>query len=188
MTDEELLVLYATGNAMGMEELYYRHKDGLYSYIDNRVRNPAVSDDVMQDVWSKLILETERIAAMIEDEALTFSLQPYLYRMARNKVVDHFRACGWLDELGDDEAYLVASTPAPERVVSEEELYECLARRMRPLRLTLHEAFWLTRDGRMTYQQAANTLNVATETVKDWVKQVLRAIRPCREEFEYDGR
>ena len=39
----------------------------------------------------------------------------------------------------------------------------------------------------MTYQQAALALGVAKETVKDWVKQVLKAIRPCREEYEYDG-
>ena len=58
---------------------------------------------------------------------------------------------------------------------------------MRPLGLKLHEAFWLTRDESMSYQQAAQALGVAKETVKDWVKQVLKAIRPCREEYEYDG-
>jgi RNA polymerase sigma-70 factor, ECF subfamily len=186
MTDEELLALYATGDVRGMEDLYHRHRAGLYSYIYNQARDRTVSDDIMQDVWSRLMLDIDRIVSMIADEALTFSLKAYLYRMARNRVIDHFRASGWLEELGDGETYLISSTPSPERVSSEAELYACLQRRMRPLRLELHDAFWLTRDGRMTYEQAATALNVATETVKDWVKQVLRAIRPCREEFEYD--
>ncbi len=186
MTDEELLALYATGRVRGMEDLYHRHRSGLYSYIYNQMKDRSISDDIMQDVWTRLILDTERIVSMIEDEALTFSLQAYLYRMARNRVIDHFRARGWLEELGKGESYLVSNTPPPENVLSEADLYACLERRMRPLRLELHNAFWLTRDGRMTYQQAATALNVATETVKDWVKQVLHTIRPCREEFDYD--
>lgn len=188
MTDEELLALYATGRVRGMEDLYHRHRAGLYSYIYNYLKDRATADDIMQDVWSRLIMDTERIVSIIEDDALTFSLQAYLYRMARNRVFDHFRAMRCLDELGDEGTYLISDTAPPGRVFIEEELYACLERRMRPLRIELHDAFWLTRDGRMTYQQAANALNVATETVKDWVKQVLRAIRPCREEFDYDGR
>jgi len=41
-------------------------------------------------------------------------------------------------------------------------------------------------DESMTYQQAALVLGVARETVKGWVKQVLKAILPCREVYEYD--
>lgn len=188
MTDEELLVIYSTGKVRGMEELYHRHKAALYSYIYNQVKERATADDVMQDVWSRLIMEAERIVSIIEDDALTFSLQAYLYRMARNRCIDYFRARGWLEDLGESGTYLVSDTRSPESVRSEAELYACVERRMQPLRLELHNAFWLTRDGRMSYQQAAATLDVATETVKDWVKQVLRAIRPCREEFEYDRR
>ena len=187
MTDEELLMLYATGRVRAMEDLYHRHRVGLYSYIYNQVRDRTVADDIMQDVWSLLILDTERIVSMIEDDALTFSLQSYLYRMARNRGIDHFRARGWLREMEGGETYLVSDTPPPESVLSEADLYACLERRMRDLRIELHDAFWLTRDGRMTYQQAASALDVATETVKDWVRQVLRAIRPCREEFDHHG-
>jgi DNA-directed RNA polymerase specialized sigma24 family protein len=36
----------------------------------------------------------------------------------------------------------------------------------------------------MTYAELAGELGVAMETVKDWVRQVMRAIRPCREDFD----
>jgi len=111
MTDEELLVLYATGIVRGREGLYHRHRSGLYSYIHNQVKDRSISDDIMQVVWSRLILDTERIVSMIDDAALTFSLQAYLYRMARNRVIDHFRVKGWLEELGEGESYLICNTP-----------------------------------------------------------------------------
>lgn len=187
MTDEELLQRYAMGHNEAMAELYLRLKRGMYSYIYNRIRDADLADDIMQDVWSRLILETERIVEFADDDVLQFSLRGYLYRMAGNRIIDHYRYSGRLETLGEDEDYLTAKDAPPMQVISDEELFGCLERRMRPLRLKLHEAFWLTRDESMSYQQAASALGVAKETVKDWVKQVLKAIRPCREEYEYDG-
>ena len=187
MTDEELLQLYAQGHSEGMTELYMRLKSGLYSYIYNRVQDAHLADDIMQDTWSKLIMETDRIVEFVDDDVLRFSLRPYLYRMAGNRIIDHYRVSGRLQELGDEESYLVSNMPGPDQSVADRDFAYCLERRMRPLRLKLHEAFWLTRDESMSYQQAAQALGVAKETVKDWVKQVLKAIRPCREEYEYDG-
>ena len=187
MTDEELLQHYAMGHSEGMTELYLRLKTSLYSYIYNRVKDANLADDIMQDVWSKLITETDRIVEFVDDDVLQFSLRPYLYRMAGNRVTDYYRASGRLQSLGDDENYLVSDMPDPTQSLVDREFAYCLERRMRPLRLKLHEAFWLTRDESMTYKQAALALGVATETVKDWVRQVLKAIRPCREEYEYDG-
>ena len=187
MTDEELLQHYAKGYSEGMTELYLRLKTGMYSYIYNRVRDSHIAEDIMQDVWSKLIMETERIAAFADDNALQFSLRPYLYRMAGNRIIDYYRASGRLEPLDDDEQYLKSPTAELSQTVADRQLFQCMENRMRPLRLSLHEAFWMTRDESMSYQQAALALGVAKETVKDWVKRVLKAIRPCREEYEHDG-
>jgi RNA polymerase sigma factor (sigma-70 family) len=185
MTEEELLQHYAKGHSEGMTELYLRLKTGMYSYVYNRVQDPHIADDIMQDVWSKLILEADRIVEFVDDDVLQFSLRAYLYRMAGNRIVDHYRSSGRLQALGDEEEYLVSGAPDLTQSLSNRELAYCVERRMRPLRMQLHEAFWLTRDEAMTYQQAALAMGVAKETVKDWVKQVLKAIRPCRERYGY---
>jgi RNA polymerase sigma factor (sigma-70 family) len=187
MTEEELLQHYAQGHSEGMTELYLRLKTGMYSYVYNRVQDPHLTEDIMQDVWSKLITEADRIAEFVDDDVLQFSLRAYLYRMAGNRIIDHYRSSNRLQELGGEEEYLVSGTPDLTQSLSDRELVYCMEQRMRHLRVKLHEAFWLTRDESMTYQQAALALGVAKETVKDWVKQVLKAIRPCREEYEYDG-
>ena len=145
---------------------------------------------VAQTLYDSLLVLQHRgqdSAGIVDDDVLRFSLRPYLYRMAGNRIIDHYRVSGRLQELGDEESYLVSNMPGPDQSVADRDFAYCLERRMRPLRLKLHEAFWLTRDESMSYQQAAQALGVAKETVKDWVKQVLKAIRPCREEYEYDG-
>jgi RNA polymerase sigma factor (sigma-70 family) len=187
VTDEELLQRYATGDGQALEELYLRLKADLYSYLFNQVRDRAVADDLMQDTWTKLILSTSHIDDMIADEAVDFGLRPYLYRMAKHLVVDHFRRQGWLVGLDEDEAYVDRGAPTPEGIMAVDDLFACMERRMLPLRHDHRDAFWLTRDGRLTYKEAATACGVATETIKDWVKKVLVAIRPCREEYEHDG-
>lgn len=186
MTDEELLQRYSRGEGPALEELYFRYKAPLYSYIENQVRDRSAADDIMQDTWIKLIWNASHIAEMIGDEAVSFQLKPYLYRMAKNLVIDHFRAQSWLVELGEEETYVERRVQPPEGAIAIDELHACLEKRMRPLRHDQRDAFWLTRDGRLTYQQAAGACGVATETVKDWVKAVLTAIRPCREEYDDD--
>lgn len=185
MTEEELLQHYAKGHSEGMTELYLRLKTGVYSYVYNRVQDPYLAEDITQDVWSKLIMETDRIVEFVADDVLQFSLRAYLYRMAGNRIVDHYRSSGRLQQLGDEQEYLVSGAPDLTQSLANRQLAYCMERKMRPLRMKLHDAFWLTRDESMTYQQAALALGVAKETVKDWVTQVLKAIRPCREEYDH---
>lgn len=57
----------------------------------------------------------------------------------------------------------------------------CLQDRLRKLNKTAVDAFWLTRDGRLTYEQAGRTLHISTETVRGYVKEAIRSIRDCKE-------
>ena len=66
----------------------------------------ALAEDIMQDVWSKLILQADRIVEFTHEGDLQFTLRAYLYRMAGNRIIDHFRSTRRLRELGDDEGIL----------------------------------------------------------------------------------
>jgi RNA polymerase sigma factor (sigma-70 family) len=184
MADEQLLLQYQTGDALAFTQLVEAHGDHLFSFVQNQVRNEALAADIIQDVWMRLILNSESICQRIRREEEAFQLKPYLYKMAANRVTDYWRRNQRLTPLDDGDALLDTDATPPLRMLSRDELLECVALRMGDITLRKQQAFWRTRDGRMTYDELANELGVAMETVKDWVKQVLRAIRPCREEFD----
>ena len=59
ISDEELLIAYRTGDALSYQELYYRHRTHLFSFIENQVRSASLAEDISQEVWFGLILKID---------------------------------------------------------------------------------------------------------------------------------
>ncbi len=55
MTDEMLVSLYATGNNRAFEVLLLRHKNKMYSYIFNLVRDRDLCEDIFQETFIRVI-------------------------------------------------------------------------------------------------------------------------------------
>jgi RNA polymerase sigma-70 factor (ECF subfamily) len=85
-TDEELVVLYATGKDEAFDVLLERYKDRLFSYILYHVRNTDVAEDIFQETFVKVIVT-------IRDGRYTESGKFYSWisRIAHNLVIDFFR-------------------------------------------------------------------------------------------------
>jgi len=66
------------------EVLYERHRGPLYRYILRLVGNPATANDLYQGSWEKIIKARGRY----KDSA---PFKAWMYRIAHNHVMDHFR-------------------------------------------------------------------------------------------------
>jgi RNA polymerase sigma factor (sigma-70 family) len=98
-SDEELMLAYGTGDAAAFDALYARHKGGVYRYLLRQCRQPGVAAELFQDVWMNLIRARASYAP-------TAKFTTWLYRLAHNRMVDHFRASGHLTLVSaDDEAH-----------------------------------------------------------------------------------
>ena len=56
LSDEALVSLYAQGKNEAFDELLYRYKDSLYTYIYGVVQNREVAEDIFQDTFTKVIV------------------------------------------------------------------------------------------------------------------------------------
>src|SRR5262245_38611356 len=83
-SDEELMLLYRDGDAGAFDALYARHKGGLYRYVLRQCRSTALAEELIQDVWMNLI--RARAAYTVQAKFTT-----YLYRLAHNRLIDHYR-------------------------------------------------------------------------------------------------
>ncbi len=81
-----------------------RERTRLGSFIRRRVRDPADAEDILQDVFSEFV-DAYRLPASIEQASA------WLFRVARNRIIDRFRkkreqsAGGGSEDRGDEAAY-----------------------------------------------------------------------------------
>ncbi len=103
--DERRLVgLAAKGDTRAFGELYQRHVDRVFSFIVFRVRDRALAEDLTQDVFVQMM-------RALEGFDWQGSLAPWLMRIARNTVIDHWRrqgrrperAVSLTESVGDDD-------------------------------------------------------------------------------------
>lgn len=53
LEDEKLMELYKNGENMAFEVIYLRHKDRVYSYLDKRLSDKYIIEDVFQSIFVK---------------------------------------------------------------------------------------------------------------------------------------
>lgn len=85
--ERRLVERAAGGDPRAFGELYQRHVDRVYSYVAFRVRDSALAEDLTQDVFVQVM-------RALEGFDWRGSLTPWLMRIARNTVIDHWRKQG----------------------------------------------------------------------------------------------
>lgn len=86
LSDQELVALYLKGTEKAFETLLMRHKDKIYGFVYMKIRDHALSQDIFQDTFVKIVNTLRRGAYNEEGKFL-----PWAMRIAHNLVIDHFR-------------------------------------------------------------------------------------------------
>ena len=83
-SDERLIEGYAQGQMRSFELLYSRHKKPLYNYLRRQSNNHEVAEELANDVWLAVIKQASKFEP-------TVSFKSWLYKIAHNRLVDHWR-------------------------------------------------------------------------------------------------
>ena len=82
--DSALMLRYRDGDVAAFEMLYQRHNDALYRYLLRFCRHRDNAEDIFQEVWGKIIKARGSYRP-------TAKFTTFLYRVAHNCCIDHFR-------------------------------------------------------------------------------------------------
>lgn len=85
-TEEELLDRAANFDEEALSEIYDRYELKIYNYIYRRTSDPGLSEDLTAQVFLKML------EAIQSERAWHSSFSGWLYRIAHNLVIDHYRA------------------------------------------------------------------------------------------------
>lgn len=171
-TDIQLLELLRNGDEGAFTEVYNRYHKPIYAYLIDFVKIPSLAEDLVHEVFMKIWeirdhLEVKR------------SFSAYLYRVSHNKALDALRRIA-SDKILRREVlhWIDPHLPESDHAVSHIRRYErLLEEAVAALPSQRQKVFILCREEGKTYDEAAETLGISRNTVKEHMVQSLRFLR-----------
>jgi len=168
ISDEKLMQQYAKGDAKAFDLLYARHRGPLYRYLNRQVNNPATANDLYQGAWEKIIKARNSYRSSAPFTA-------WMYRIAHNHLVDHFRAMRptdgvETDTLPDDRSGLVDG-------VIDGEQSELLRAGITALPLEQRDTLLLKLETGLKMEEIARVTGVSRETVKSRLRYAVDKLK-----------
>lgn len=172
-SDDLLMLAWVGGDAAAFEALYARHRGPLYRFLLRQVRNQALADEFFQDVWQRVIAAR---AGWKPEAAFT----TWLFRIAHNRLNDHWRAARHRPAAPDDADERAARVPdpgTPERELSEFEQRRRLQRALEELPDEQREVLLLRLEQELTLEEIGAITGVGRETVKSRLRYAMDKLR-----------
>jgi RNA polymerase sigma-70 factor (ECF subfamily) len=174
-SDEQLMLAYAGGDAGAFEALYARHKGALYRFVLRSVKARGEAEELFQEIWMRAIEARTRYTPQAK-------FSTWLYTIAHNRVVDHWRSRGLaLVSLDDEEnpAPDVAAGPGaePHRQLEARQTLERLSAALAALPLAQREAFLLHHEGELTVAEIAAVTGSGEEAAKSRLRYAMNKLR-----------
>lgn len=173
LTDEELMVAYAAGDAAAFETLYSRHRGPLFRFMLHQVREHGTAEELYQDVWQRVITARERY----RPEA---RFSTWLFQIAHNRLTDHWRAQQHRPAAPADaveRAEREADPQTPERQLSAFEERRRLQLALQELPADQREVVLLRLEQELSLEQIGEITGVGRETVKSRLRYALDKLR-----------
>lgn len=167
-SDETLMQAYANGDMAAFEQLYSRHRGPLYRYVLRQVGDAATANDLFQGSWEKIIKARAAYRP-------TAPFKAWLYRIAHNHVMDHFRRARPAGEVSADA--LAADNPGPEEQMHSENRRAALAAAVDALPGEQKEAFLLRLEAGLDLQDIADVTGVSRETAKSRLRYAVGRLK-----------
>ncbi len=177
--DQQLMYQYAQGDHQAFTLLYNKHKGALYRYFVRQIGNSQLAEDLYQETWGRVIRAAENYQSKAK-------FTTWLYTIAHNLLVDHYRALKPVDnfsEHGDGEyeieARLSSEQDNPE--LHNEQLLKAKILRgcIQLLPQVQKEAFLLSMEQGLTAAAIAEVVGAGMEATKSRLRYANQGLKDC---------
>lgn len=167
--DEDVMLRVRNGEGEMLGVLFERYHDALFSFYVRLMGDRAVSDDLVQEVFLRILRYRDTYQPGTP-------FRPWMYQIARNARIDHYRKTPRHEEFAPE---MVAPVLLPDTAQQEQES-ALLQRALMQLSEERREVLILARFQEMKYTEIARLVGCELNTVKT---RVHRALQDLREAF-----
>jgi RNA polymerase sigma-70 factor (ECF subfamily) len=169
----DLLARIAEGDEKAFNELFGIYRNRLYAYLIKITKSKETAEEATLDVFLK-IWNARHILKEINN------FETFIFRVVHNKAIDYLRIAKrsrlQQQEIWLDIEALVLAEGADERILKSE-TETAINRAIRQLSPQRQEAFRLSREEFLNYDQIAEKMNLSRNTIKNHVSAALSFIR-----------
>jgi RNA polymerase sigma factor (sigma-70 family) len=156
--DEKLIAMARAGNAGAFETIVDRYQGRLLGFCRQMLGSTEDAEDVLQEVF------VNAYRAMLADER-EINLRPWLYRIARNRCLNHLRKPHADAQESMDMVPAVEASSTAEKVHNREEFRQILSD-VNKLPETQRSALLLREMDALSYEEIAAAMDTTVPSVK----------------------
>jgi RNA polymerase sigma factor (sigma-70 family) len=183
-SDESLMGRYGRGDVAAFEQLYRRHEMRVWRYLECNVRNRAIADELMQEVWFAVARDAPRY-----EPAARFTT--WLFTIAHHRMIDSIRTNrrhASLETLGYEAESVVEQLTAdpsagPFAAAAVRDEVAALAQALSKLPREQREAFLLQIEGDLSVEEIAAITRVSFETTKSRLRYARASLRELLKDY-----
>jgi RNA polymerase sigma-70 factor (ECF subfamily) len=172
-SSELLMLEYAKGDSNAFTELYEMHKGPLYRFIIRQGISSVRAEELFQEIWLKVINARNSYKA-------TARFQTWLYRIARNHLIDEFRKTTHnisTEPLNEQVEVLNSNVLDSLETLHSQRQQKRLVASVEALPLVQREAFLLRYEAGMSISDIAIITDTNLETAKSRVRYAVKQLR-----------
>jgi len=172
LSQELSLVRRSRADAQAFGALYDHYFPRVYNYVYYRVQERAVADDLVSTIFMRAL---DRLDTFQEKRG---SFGVWLFRIAHNIVVDHYRGLGRLSSLSLEQAELfVSDAPSVEQGLAQRQETEALLAQVSRLSAREQEIIGLKFGGGLTNRKIADLLSLKENHIAVILYRAMRKLR-----------
>jgi RNA polymerase sigma-70 factor (ECF subfamily) len=159
VSNEELMILYAKGDAQAFDDLFERIHQRIYNYVARRLKNKSEVDDVVQNIFIKFHSTKERYDS-------SYPLDAWIFTISRSVLFDHLRK---VSKIKSEEFF----------EFHQEELKESpdIDQAMSKLPEESQKIIKLRYEDDLTFEEIAQRMNKGPANIRQIISRALRFLR-----------
>jgi len=150
----------------------------LLRYVDRRVSDSALSEDIVQEAYLRLLAYEAKPGGIVSNAAAL------LRRISLNLARDHYRHSGRMRAVGEPSENVVCPYPTPEEVLDYRQRVDVMARALGAMPSLRREIFLRNRFDGQTAPEIAAELEMSRAAVD---KHIVRALSDIRQALAKRG-